>query len=132
MGKRWIAAFVCENGFAPPGWCHVEREDSVDDDLRKLPSDDEAAQLVVERAGMVGTAVLYCRSTRVFVRLHRLPEVDEGQASTDVDDGLMDEMLTLSSEASAPTWISMVPAVAARRAGLITKKAERAALRAWT
>ena len=125
-------AFVHEGGYAPPGWAEIQRNDSLDtgpDDLRPLESDDEAAVLVAERAGMPGCAMAYHRASDTFWRLVRSEPDGSVEARISNEEA---ERLEIVDDVNLPAWIAVVPARAAYEAGFVTRKHESRALRVWT
>jgi hypothetical protein len=101
--KKQLAVF--SNGFAPPGWCEIQRLDETEDGSPCLESDHEAGLVVSIDAGMPGTCMLYSPVTKCMY-----PEGVETEEAT----------------------VVIVPVDAAFRLKLIDRKEAKKALTEWT
>ena len=121
-------AAVFDNGFAPPGWCEVQRNDTIDEEgVEALASDSEAARRVAELGGMPGTSAMFAPGSDLMVLLDVLDEEDE-TFPTRLDAA----ELLLAGEDHLPQWVVIVPVEAALRCGLITESGAEAARSRWT
>lgn len=132
--------FVAENELAPPGWCQIQRSDSVDEPgLVRIEDDEHAGRLVAECGGAPGTACLYAPAAHVMFR------VEAGGGATREEWALIAALrhdlaaLNMGEDAdadpdAAPKWIVIVPALVVRRASpkLISPKDLKRAQSGWT
>lgn len=108
-------AFVAENGFAPPGWCQIERDDSPDTEgVVRLPSDADAGMLITQAAGMPGTALWFAPGSWISfpVALNKTPTKAWWKILDAAD-------YSVAGYEHLPRWIVLVPVEAALRAGFI-------------
>ncbi len=89
--------FIAQNGFAPPGWVEIQR----DDEFSRFETDEDAALFIQGAAGVQGLACLYELVGRDEERPGRFIALDE-----------------LGDARVNGAWIVVVPEIIARLAGV--------------
>lgn len=100
------------NERAPRGWVEIQRDDSPADGAPALPSDDWAAVLVCAAAKVPGMAFCYVLGASVAIPI----SVIDGDATPETTPQMVADCLPTVS--GPYTWIAVVPAYVARKAGL--------------